>query len=104
MAFRKLLRYGKKNTPIINVLGFDILALEKNGWELIPTRFPITDEPVYRKQKIIKDLDGANYYLNICLRQHEDIAFIYVNNEWMGRVSTIEQANAIAKAIFNNIS
>jgi len=95
-----------KNKFIINqeTLEFNTRALENDGWTTKGSKIEklnITGLE-YQKTVIIQDAKGSHYHIDIWLRQHEHIALIFVNSEWVGRCLYIHEANNIVNAINKN--
>lgn len=78
---------------------FNVDALESNGWEARIHSNHLYDWTEYEKAWWIQDLEGSSYRVEISLREYENIAFLYVNGQWVGRCLYLHEAEKVAAAI-----
>lgn len=78
---------------------FNENLLEAHGWESVKHENHIYDWYEYEKSWLIQDEDGSGYKVHVSLRQHENIALLYVNGQWVGRCVYLREAENVVKAI-----
>lgn len=82
-----------------NTCQFNVNLLESNGWEARKHENHIYDWIEYEKTWRIQDLDGSHYKIEVSLREHENIAFLYVGGAWVGRCLYLHEAEKVVTAI-----
>lgn len=82
-----------------NTCLFNVQLLEECGWESAPYMYGGNEIGEYEKQWSIQDEDGSRYKVTVSLRQHENIALLYVNGKWVGRCLYLREAERVVKAI-----
>lgn len=85
-----------------NTCQFRAAALLSAGWEDYSYTWGRANYVGYRKRWHIQNEEGGAHWIEVALREHENIALVYVNNQWVGRALTINEADAIAKALKKN--
>ena len=82
-----------------NTCLFNVQILEECGWESKPYKNHLWEWCEYEKTWCIQDEDGSGYKVCVSLRQHENIALLYVNGQWVGRCLYLREAERVVKAI-----
>ncbi len=77
---------------------FNTALLEHYGWDSVIDLNTI----YFKKWWSIQDEEGGSYQITIKLTQHEDCAYMFVNEQWIGRVTYLREAERIVKAIQEN--
>lgn len=82
-----------------NTFEFNHELLKERGWESETLKNHIFSWQEYYKYWHIQDGDGSGYEIKISLRQHENIALLYVNESWVGRALTFADAENVVNSI-----
>mgnify|MGYP000057657205 FL=1 len=77
-------------------------VLLRRGWNASTYRFNGGTFKGYEKTWTVPEADGSGVPITVALKEHENIACVYVCDRFVGRALHIREAEAIVKAIKNN--